>query len=276
MRASFAHAPSPVAASVIREKTIKEAIGAIRNSEYAGAKAIDLHLSCLDEEYKNTESIKTVMDATRLPILALNYNQNYDYSGFEDSEKHRLALLEMGAAAGASAVDMQGYSFNASVKRSFQTEYASPEMLFSAKKPCEVALDPETVAKQVEFINRMHAQGTEVLLSCHTQVNLNCEETLSLAKEFEKRGPDIIKLVLVCDTEEELAEQFKTMIMLKKEIKCAVHMHCNGKLGKVTRVVNPLIGAHLAFCVERYGVNALESQLDLRTYSYLLDHLQWR
>lgn len=276
MRASFARAPAPVAASVVRERTVREAIAAIRNSEYAGAKAIDLHLSCFDEAYKNAESFKTVMDSTSLPLLALNYNQNYDYSGFEDGEEHRIGLLELGAAAGASAVDLQGYSFNARVKHSFQSEYATGDMLFAEKKPFEVALDPETVAKQTAFIQKMHAQGTEVLLSCHTSVNLNCEETLSLAREFEKRGPDVIKLVLVCDTEEELAEQFRTMIMLKKEIKCAVHMHCNGKLGKVTRVVNPLLGAHLAFCVERYGINALDSQLDLRTYSYLLEHLQWR
>ena len=32
MRASFKNAPSPVAASVVRERTIKDAIGAIKNS----------------------------------------------------------------------------------------------------------------------------------------------------------------------------------------------------------------------------------------------------
>ena len=38
----------------------------------------------------------------------------------------------------------------------------------------------ETVKKQMDFIDKMHAQGTEVLLSCHTQVNLNTEECVSL------------------------------------------------------------------------------------------------
>ena len=57
------------------------------------------------------------------------------------------------------------------------------------------------------------------------------------------------------------------MITLKKEItKCKIHFHCAGKKGKVTRIVNPMLGAHLAFCVERYGENAHHEQLDLRSF----------
>lgn len=276
MRASFAHAPAPVLASVVRERNVKEAIAAIRNSEYAGAKAIDLHLSCLDPEYKNPDSIREILNCTPLPVLVLNYNHRYDYSTYDAPEEERLALLEMGAEAGASAVDMQGYSFNLGVKTSFQSEYATPDMLFAAKKPNEVALDPATVALQKAFIRKMHDHGTEVLLSCHTGVNLNCEETVSLAKELEKRDPDVIKIVIPCNNDDELAENFKTMIALKKEIRCAIHFHCAGAKGKITRIVNPMLGAHLAFCIERYGINASPEQLDLRTYAQAIEHLQWR
>ena len=277
MRASFKNAPSPVAASVVRERTVKDAIGAIKNSLYAGAGAIDLHLSCLDDEFKNVESIKQIMDCTSLPILVLNYNHNYDYSDYPDTEENRIRLLEIGAEAGASAVDMQGYSFNLDIKTRFQEEYATSDMLFAHKKPKEVALDPETVKKQMDFIDKMHGQGTEVLLSCHTQVNLNTEECVSLCKLLETRNPDIIKLVVPCNTDEELAENFKTMITLKKEItKCKIHFHCSGKKGKITRIVNPMLGAHLAFCIERFGVNAHHEQLDLRSFSRAMRELDWR
>lgn len=277
MRASFAGAPSPVAASVVRERTVRDAMGAIKNSQYAGAGAIDLHLSCLDEEYKNVESIRDIMSVTDLPIMVLNYNHDYEYRNYEDTEEHRMALLEMGAAAGASCVDMQGYSYNLAVKTGFQSEYATPDMLFAAKKPHEIALDPETVAKQLAFIDKMHAQGTEVLISCHTGVNLNCEETVSLAKELEKRHPDVIKIVIPCTTDEELAENFKTMITLKKEItSCKIHFHCAGKKGKITRIVNPLLGAHLAFCIERFNASTNYEQLDLRSFAAMIRVLDWR
>ena len=274
MRASFTKAKAPVLASVVKERTVRDAICAIRSSEYAGATAIDLHVSTLDPEFKNTESIKKILDCTKLPVLILNYNHTYEIETYDATEEERVGLLEMGAAAGASAVDIQGYTFNLDVKHNFVDTYATDDMLFAAKKPKEVALDPETVQKQIEFIDRMHAQGTEVLLSCHTQVNLNTEEALCLAKLLEKRNPDVIKLVMPCDTDEELIEQFKTMITLKKEISCPVHFHCTGAKGKVTRVVNPLLGAHLAFCIERYGINQSTDQLDLRTYSQAIELLE--
>lgn len=278
MRASFKNAPSPVAASVVRERNIREAQAAIKNSQYGGAGAIDLHLSCLDSEYKNVESIKKIMEATSLPILVLNYNHNIDYTDYQATEEERIGLLEMGAMAGASAVDMQAYSFNLKVKTSFQQEYATEDMLFAKKNPNEVALDPETVKKQADFIEKMHKNGTEVLLSCHTGVYLNCEECVNLCKYLEKtRKPDIIKLVIPIETDEQLAENFKTMITLKKEItSCKIHFHCAGKKGKITRIVNPMLGAHLAFCIERYNLSASIEQLELRSFVQAINSLDWR
>lgn len=276
MRASFAHAPSPVAASVVREKTVKDAISAIRNSEYAGAKAIDLHISCLDDEYKNVESIKEICDCTPLPILALSYSHNFDYTSYTESEEDRIGLLEMAAQAGVSAVDMQTHSYNPAVKKFFQSDLATKDMIFAPKNPLEIAIDEETVKKQMAFIDKMHKMGVEVLLSCHTQVNLNCEEVIALAKVMEKRGPDVIKIVVPCTNDDELAENFKTIINLKKAVNTTVHFHCSGSMGKVTRIVNPMLGAHLAFCIERFGPNANPEQLDLRTYTAAIEHLQWK
>ncbi len=277
MNPSFKNASAPVAASVVRERTVREAISAIKNSFHLGAGAIDLHLSCLDSEFKNVESIRQIISSTALPVLVLNYNHTYEYLDYPDTEENRIGLLEIGAEAGASCVDMQGYSFNLDVKERFQEEFATEDMLFKQKKPKEVALDPETVKKQTEFIKKMHSRGTEVLLSCHTGVNLNTEECLSLCRLLEKRQPDIIKLVIPCNTDEELIENFRTMITLKREItSCKIHFHCGGKKGKITRIVNPMLGAHLAFCVERFGINANPEQLDLKSFATAIRTLDWR
>lgn len=270
MRASFAQAPAPVVVSVIKERTVKDAIGAIRNSEYAGAGAFDLHLSTLDPEFKNVSSIGQILQATSLPVLALNYNHTYEFETYTSTEEERIALLRMGAEAGASAVDMQGYSFDPAAKETFPAGFAAADMAFARKNPREVALAPEAVAKQTAFIREMHDRGTEVLISCHTGVYLNTEEALSLAKLFEARGADVLKFVMPCDTDEQLAEQFTTLLTLKRECACAVHLHCGGARGRITRIVNPMLGSHLSFCVERFGVNQLADQLDLRAYSEAL------
>lgn len=74
MRLSFANQPAPMPVGVIKECGVWEAIAAIRNCEYHGAGGIDLHLSSLDPEYRNADSIRKIVNASSLPILALHYN----------------------------------------------------------------------------------------------------------------------------------------------------------------------------------------------------------
>ena len=62
-------------------------------------------------------------------------------------------------------VQLLDISFNLDVKTSFQQEYATEEMLFAKKNPNEVALDPKTVKKQADFIEKMHKNGFSFF--CH-------------------------------------------------------------------------------------------------------------
>ena len=63
----------------------------------------------------------------------------------------------------------------------------------------------------------------------------------------------------------DLAESFKTMTVLKKEVKTAVSYHVNGTAGSLSRIVNPMLGGHIIFCVDRYNEGSTPEQLDLRT-----------
>ena len=73
MKTSLSHLPAPVLAGVVREETAAAAIAEIKNCLYDGAGMIDLHISCLNDS--STESLKKIIDASTLPILALNYNR---------------------------------------------------------------------------------------------------------------------------------------------------------------------------------------------------------
>lgn len=274
MRKSFAKVTSPILAGVIKEKTPDDAIAAIRNCEYKGATGIDLHLSCLDSQYQNEDSIKKIIDATRLPVLALNYNLSYDGSFYEAPEEERIALLLTAIDAGAAAADMQGYTFDLYSKNAFREEYASLDYSFIKGNPKEVVVDSETIAKQTELIEKIHSLGAEVLLSNHTGIPMTTEQVVDLALFVEQRKPDIIKIVTPADTEEQMLEAFRTMVALKNNVKTPVSYHCSGKYGRLTRIVNPVLGGKMCFCNEHYAHNSDFNQPLLDTAKLLIDNIQ--
>lgn len=274
MRKSFAKVPAPMLAGVVKEKTPETAISEILNYYQLGATGIDLHLSCLADEYKNVESIKRIVDVSPLPILALNYNQSYEGPIYEADDEAKTELLLKGIEAGAAACDIQGYTFDLPSKTAFREEFSGLGYSFIKDSPKEVVVDEKVIARQTEFIDKVHSLGAEVLLSNHVGVFMTAEQLCDFAAFLEKRNPDIIKIVANADTEEELAEAFRAMLMLKKEIKTPVSYHCNGKFGKLTRVVNPVLGGFMCFCNRQYSRNTANAQPLITTAKAAIDNMK--
>ena len=274
MRKSFASVPTPMLAGVIKERTPIAAMSRIRTCEYQGATGIDLHLSCLTDEFKTVEHIKTIVDDARIPILALNYNLSYDEGFYNDSEENRTNLLLKAVEAGAAAVDIQGYTFDLDSKTGFRQEFSNPGYSFTKGNPKEIVVDSKIIDKQMEFIEKVHFAGAELLLSNHPGIPMNTEQVVDLALFVEKRKPDIIKIVTVADTEEDMVEAFKTMVTLKKEVKTPVSYHCSGKMGGLTRIVNPALGGFMCFCNESFSHNTDNSQPLLVNAKIVLDNIK--
>ncbi|MBQ8233322.1 MAG: type I 3-dehydroquinate dehydratase [Lachnospiraceae bacterium] len=270
---TFAKQTGPVLAGVVRERTMKDVLAQIRNYEVHGANAIDLHLSSLNDELKNVESIKKIVNATKLPILSMNYNMNYDLGGYVTDEEERVGLMLKAVEAGTAAIDIQGYTFDYFSHTNFRKEYDHLGYSFIKGNPREVVVDEIIIQKQMDLIDRVHTMGAEVLLSCHPRIPMNTEQVVDLALFLEKRKPDVIKIVTMCTNEEELAEAFKTMITLKKEVKTNVSFHCAGQAGRLTRVMNPVLGGYIAFCVDKYGINTDVEQLNLGIARDMIDKL---
>ena len=268
---SFAKPESPLLAAVIRQRTPKEAIAAITNAQYHGATGIDLHLSCLDDEYKNTKSIEEILKFCKIPVMALNYNHRIDYSTYSSDEESRVSLLKMAVEAGVSCIDMQGYTFDLESKGGFRQEYQNLGYSFTKGNPKEIVCDEKVIEQQMNLIDECHNVGCEVLLSCHPNVYLNTEQACDLARFLEKRNPDVIKIVCPCSSDEQLAESFGTMIALRKAVKCKVSFHLNGPKGKLSRIINPVLGGHLIFSIDGYTAADSPEQLDLATAKKALD-----
>ena len=269
-RLSFTKNPAPLIVDVIRERTVRDAVAAIKNGKLNGAQAYDLHLSALEEPYKNTESIREILSAATLPVMALSYSQTYDNRGISETEEQRVSYLKMAVDAGVSCIDMQAYTFDRPCKEHFDTANAPSELLFAHTEPHEVTLDAHALEAQRELVSYAHAHGTEVLISCHTLVPMSAEELVCLGKLLVSRGADAIKIVGKCDTDQELAEAFRGMLALKREItSCPVHFHCGGEKGRVTRILHPMVGSYLVFCTDRYTVSSNFDQLELSAVSEL-------
>ena len=260
---------APALAGVIREKNVQSAIAEIKNCNFDGADMIDLHLSCLEE--LTEENVKRIVSSSKLPILALNYNCKYDWSHAGFDEQARTDSLLLAAKAGAAGVDMQGYSFDVRSKDGF---FGEDKYSFTKGNPKEIVTDSEIISKQCDFIEKIHLQGAEVLLSCHPGIAMSCEQVVDLALFLEKRNPDIIKIVTRADNEDELIESIKTMSVLKRELKTPVSYHAAGPAGSLSRIINPILGGQIIFCVDRYSESSTMEQLDLKTVRSIIDNMK--
>ena len=260
--------PAPALAGVVRERNERAAVAEIKNCLADGATMIDLHLSCL--ETTDTEGLAKIIGSTRLPVLALNYNnkRNGDAAGL--SEEERVESLLRAISAGAAGIDMQGYTFDPPSKKGFCGEdvYA-----FTKNNPKEIVTDSAIIAKQCELIERVHGMGAEVLLSCHPGIFMTAEQVVELALFLEKRDPDIIKIVTHAASEEQLLESLRTMLLLKKEVRTPVSYHAGGKAGALSRILNPILGGHMIFCVDRFHEGSTMEQLDLRAAKAVVENI---
>ena len=180
--------PSPVVAGVVKERNAKAAIAEIKNCVYSGAEMIDLHMSFLEKT--DVETLKAIISACPVPILALNYNQTFGKGDAGLTEEERIASFERAIEAGVAGIDMQGYTFHLPSKSEFLGE---DKYSFTKNNPKEVVTDEEIIKKQCELIEKAHSKGCEVLLSCHTGIPMKSEQVVDLVKFLRKRNRCPIK-----------------------------------------------------------------------------------
>ena len=268
MRKSIANLPAPAYAGVIRETTTRAAIAQIKNCQYNGASMIDLHMSCLLDS--SIPELEKIIKSTSLPLLALNYNNTYLWEKAGLTEQERVDSFLRAVEAGAAGVDIQGYTFHAESKTGF---HGDDKYSFTKGSPKEVVTDDNIITQQRKLIDQVHRAGAEVLLSCHPGIPMNTEQVVDLALYLEKREPDIIKIVTRAETEEDLIESFKAMIALKRELKTPVSYHAAGKAGMLSRLVNPVLGSHIAFCVDHFSPSSTLEQVNLQSARQIIDNM---
>ena len=260
---------APAIAGVVREKTVRAAIAQIKNCYLHGAQMIDLHLSCLEDQ--SEEGLRAIIEKSPLPVLALNYASAYDWSPISYTEEEREELFLRAIRAGAAGVDIQGYTFDLPSKTGFHGE---DKYSFTKGSPKEIVTDAAVIERQSAFIEKVHAMGGEVLLSCHPGIPMNRAQVVELALFLEKRNPDIIKIVTIANSMEDMLESLHAMVELKKTVRTPISYHAGGKFGGLSRVVCPVLGGQIAFCVDRFSESSTLEQLELASAKQTIEELE--
>jgi hypothetical protein len=112
MRYSFLTKPHPVLTGIMAGQSPQELIAEVRNAEFAGAQGIAIDLSDLKPEFRNTESLKSVIDSAALPFMFFFYRN--DQWKKSDDDARQEVLLEA-ADAGASLIDVMGDLYDPSL-----------------------------------------------------------------------------------------------------------------------------------------------------------------
>lgn len=262
--------------SMIIENNLDDAIIKIRKSEAHGAKGIMVYITALNREYWNMDDLQRIMYCTNLPVLAIAYNGSFAGNSVEQSWDDLANLLKLSVQAGACAVDMPGYLYtssydsittqNTALKPSYEAE--GIDVSFVDAKAKEIELDKTVIAKQQQFIADIHALGGEVLYSAHVGVEMNSSQIVAAAKFIQSIGVDVVKLVVSGSSKETVIEHLKSCMILENELDIKFSVHGQSTL---SRLMCPMFGSYIAFCVDEYTNDETNIQIDLATMIAILE-----
>ncbi len=274
VKKKFTELSRPFIVGVVSETDPENCIKTIKMSEYDGAAAFDLYLHSLDKKYRNKEDLKAIISSTICPVLTLNYRWNFkgpiDITDEERVREHMLAL-----EAGSAGMDIEADLFDVVPGPLPWTKEAYDYSTNDSSRPRELSFDPKAVERQKKLIREVRQAGGEVLLSAHTRVPLTAEKIVKIGKELESRGANMAKIVAICRNEEDVLENIKGCMALKKELKIPFQLQGHGEHAKGLRVINPMLGAMLVFCHQSLKPGGFHDQPLIKSMKAIFDNLSW-
>lgn len=233
---AFDHPPITV---MFNAQTSDDAINIIKNSLNQGVEAFCFLTESLLPEYKTEETIKAIIKEMQgKPLYVTNYIRNNSQQNLSDDilADQLLKLAEYGG----DLIDIRGDMF--------------------LRTPDEITFDCLAVKKQKELISKIHSMNNykdnndnkdkKVIMSTHIFGYRSPAKVLEIAKAQEERGADIAKIVTEVNSEKEVDDAFKTIILLKENLNIPFLFLNNGTHCKKTRLLVPLLGMCMYLSVE--------------------------
>lgn len=222
MRGSFFGSDRPLLTVMVQADNPERIKTLMAASAPGGADAFGIQLERMKTEFKTDSVLKHLFAETfDLPVYVTNY-RSCENEGKTDGEL--AAEILKAAELGADLVDIMGDLYD--------------------RQPDELARSSEAIKKQEELISAIHEKGARVLMSSHVYKFTPAERVIEIAKEQERRGADICKIVTGASSMEEQAENLKITAILKKELKAPFLFLAGGECSILRRV-----GGHMGSCM---------------------------
>ena len=208
-----------------------------------GAEAIGMQFCKLKSEYRNEKTYKELFAYSDLPVYVTNYREHISNVGKSD-DVLAAELLNF-AKCGATLCDVMGDLFDA----------------------CEgeLTMNEEAIKKQMDLIEELHKCGTEVLMSSHVRKFMSAERVLEIAREHERRGADICKIVTGGYTMEQQIENLRITNLLKENLNIPFLLLSDGEGEcRILRRIGGQLGCCMYLCVHEYDEFATPAQPLLR------------
>jgi len=273
-KVKFSRLKQPFICTVLTDSNLKESIRTIKLSDYDGSDAYEIHLMMMEDRFLNEKDLKAIFQSTIKPILTSYYRWDYEKHLDVDEEK-RIQLLIDTVRWGASGIDLEADAFDPSPGPKEWTEESRRYTLARGSKPRDWTTNPKAIKRQKEVIDEVHRLGGDVLMSAHTRVHLSVEQAVSMAKEIESRGADIAKVVSADFSFEDLLDTMRSTIEIKKILKIPFIMMSHGEHSKIGRVVCPMLGSMLAFCIQPVTPAGFPLQPPIRVQKLAWENIDW-
>jgi hypothetical protein len=253
-----------------------ELLRTIRLAEAAGAQAFELDLQVLAPELRTPEALAPIFEATARPVFTAY--RRVDTSapepeplapGDEERISAQLELLSVGSAG----FDMELDTFD---PRPGPWPASDEGLRYSydpASPPREVSTSPDADRRQRKVIAKAHAGGGEVILSAHALTRLPTEEAVRVAKLAHDRGADLVKIVRLCVSDEDVVETLASTVALRRELRIPFVMMGQGEYGRLTRLMAPLLGSCLVHCRQTYSTGSFLDQPLIATARAALENV---
>lgn len=230
MKKTFLGKTSPFITEMVQVPTKDIAKEKITTAINGGATAIGFQLGHLEKRYRDKQTLTEIFAcAQNKPIYLTNYRKFYN-EGMSDDQL--MDGLMLGLECGATLLDIMGDTFD-------QTEG-------------EMTYNESAVAKQMKFIDQVHKNGGEVLMSSHVLKYQDGEQVLSIALAQQSRGVDVVKIVTGADTPDQEYTNLQTCALLKRELKVPFLFLSGGKCSYLHRTLGPAFGVNMWLCFSQY------------------------
>ena len=140
--------------------------------------------------------------------------------------------------------------------------------------PEEMTDDPDAIEKQMALIKELHEAGAEVIMSAHIRKFLPAERVLEMALEQQRRGADIVKIVVAAENMAQQMENLRIATLLKETLQVPYLFLCVGECG-ILRRIGGVLGCCMYLCVCERDKESPGVQPLLRQLKPIRDNMEW-